>query len=284
MCTTTGRSAASASRSAIAQRLHVVAVDHAHVGPVELLPPQARRPERLDRLLQVRAEALEGGADADRELRQPALDARARVPQLRVQADAVEVARQRADVRRDRHAVVVEHDDDRRAEAAGLADRLERDAAGHRAVADHGDDLAVLAPARLAHPLLDPDRVADRGRRVAGAHDVVLGLGDRAERREPAVLADRRELVAAAGQDLVRVGLVADVPEDLVARRVEQRVQRDGELAGAEVGAEVPADLADRVDDVLADLLGELGQLLVGELVQVLGAVDAIEQAHEVRV
>ena len=66
------------------------------------------------------------------------------------------------------------------------------------------------------------------------------------------------ELVAAAGEDLVRVGLVADVPEDLVARRVQQRVQRDRELARAEVGAEVAADLADRVDDVLADLLRDL--------------------------
>ena len=85
--------------------------------------------------------------------------------------------------------------------------------------------------------------------------------------------------VAAAGEDLVRVGLVADVPEDLVARRVQQRVQRDGELAGAEVGAEVPADLADRVDDVLADLLGDLLELVLGEAVQVLRAVDAVEEA-----
>ena len=120
--------------------------------------------------------------------------------------------------------------------------------------------------AELAHALLDPDRVADRGRGVAGAHDVVRGLGDRAERRQPAVLADRAQLVAAAGEDLVRVGLVADVPEDLVARGVEQRVQRHRQLAGAEVGAEVPADLADRVDDVLAHLLGELRELLLGEL------------------
>ena len=134
-----------------------------------------------------------------------------------LEPDAVEVARQRADVRRDRHAVVVEDDDDRRAEAAGLVDRLERDAAGHRAVADHRDDLAVGAVA-AAHRLLDPDRVADRGRGVAGAHDVVLGLVDRAERRQAAVLADRAEPVAAAGEDLVRVGLVADVPEDLVRR------------------------------------------------------------------
>ena len=93
---------------------------------------------------------------------------------------------------------------------------------------------------------------------MAGAHDVVLGLVDRAEGREAAVLADRVKLVAAAGEDLVRVGLVADVPEHLVARGVEQRVDRHGDLAGAEVRAEVAADLADRVDDQLADLLRDL--------------------------
>ncbi len=202
-----------------------------------------------------------------------ALDVLARVPELRVEADAVEVAAERADVGRDRHAVVVEHHHDRRAEAAGLRDRLERDAAGHRAVADDRHDVAVLAVA-AAHRLLDADRVADRGRGVAGAHDVVLGLEDRAERREPLVLADRRQLVAAAGQDLVRVGLVADVPEDLVARGVEQRMQRDRDLDRAEVRAEVPADLTDGVDDVVAHLVGDLLQLVVAEAVQVLGLVD----------
>ena len=51
-----------------AQRLadgaDVVAVDDAHVRPVELLPPQAGLPQRLDRLLDLRAEALEPRADA----------------------------------------------------------------------------------------------------------------------------------------------------------------------------------------------------------------------------
>ncbi len=96
----------------------------------------------------------------------------------------------------------------------------------------------------------------------------------------PVVLADRRQALAAAGEDLVRVGLVADVPEHLVARRVEQAVQRHGQLAGAEVGAEVAADLADRVDDVGAHLLRDLLQLLVVEAVQVGGTVDPVEQAR----
>ena len=61
-------------------------------------------------------------------------------------------------------------------------------------------------------------------------------------------------------------------------------MQRHRQLAGAEVGAEVAADLPDRVDDVLAHLLRELRELLLGERVQVLGSVDLLEQAHEVRV
>ncbi len=91
---------------------------------------------------------------------------------------------------------------------------------------------------------------------MTGTHDVVLGLGDRAEGRQPAVLSDRVQLVAAAGKDLVRVGLVTHVPEDLVARRVEHRVHGDGDLARPEVGAEMTPDLADGVDYLLADLLG----------------------------
>ena len=218
-------------------------------------------------------EPLDPLAEAERQLGEAVLDPLAGVVEARVEPDPVEVARERADVGRDRHAVVVEDDHDRRLQAARGVQRLVGDAAGQRAVADHGGDLAVLADP-LAHRLLEADRVADRGRGVAGAHDVVLGLEDRAERRQPLVLADRRQPLAAAGEDLVRVGLVADVPEDLVAGRVEQAVQRDGELAGAEVGAEVAADLADRVDDVAAHLLRDLLQLLVVEPVQVRGAVD----------
>src|SRR6185436_4052836 len=108
------------------------------------------------------------------------------------------------------------------------------------AVADHGNDLAV-GPDAPAHGLLDADRVQDAGRGVAGAHDVVLRLVDGAEGCDAAVLANRGELVAPAGEDLVRIGLMADVPEDLVARRVEQGVDRDRDLARAEIRAEVTA-------------------------------------------
>jgi len=57
-------------------------------------------------------------------------------------------------------------------------------------------------------------------------------------------------------------------------------VQRDGKLAGTEVGAEMAAYLPHGVDDVLADLLGQLRQLLLGERLQVVGAVYAVEDVQ----
>jgi hypothetical protein len=56
-------------------------------------------------------------------------------------------------------------------------------------------------------------------------------------------------------------------------------MQGDGELTGPEVGAEVPADLAHRVDDVLTDLLGERCEIVLTEGVEILRAVDAVEDA-----
>jgi hypothetical protein len=255
----------------------VVAVDHPHVGEVELLPPHAGGPERLERLLEVGTEALECGPDAGRQLGQAALHTLAGVPQLGVQADPVERAGHRADVGSDRHAVVVQQDDDRGAAAAGLLDGLEGHPAGHGAVSDHRHHVGVLAVA-AAHRFLDPDRVADRGRGVAGPHDVVLGFVDGAERGQASVLADRREGVTSPGQHLVGIRLMADVPEDLVPRGVEHRVQRHGDLARAQVGSEVTPDLAHGLDDVLAHLLGRGLELVLAQSVEVLGLVDPLEK------
>ena len=141
----------------LAQGVHVVAVDHAHVGEVELLEEEARRPVGLDRRLDLRPEPFDPLAEAERQLGQPVLDPLAGVEEARVEPHPVEVARERADVGRDRHPVVVEHDHHRRLQAARRVQRLVGDAAGQGAVADHGGDLAVLADP-LAHRLLEADR------------------------------------------------------------------------------------------------------------------------------
>src|SRR5690606_4435062 len=98
------------------------------------------------------------------------------------------------------------------------------------------------------------------------------------ERRDAVLLLDRMDAVAAAGEDLVRVALMADIPDQAVVRRVEQPVQGDGELDHAQPGAEMPAAAADRFDQVGAQLIGNGSKLFFGKAAQVSWAVDARQQ------
>ena len=106
---------------------------------------------------------------------------------------------------------------------------------------------------------------------MARAERVVFAFGALAEARQAARLAQRADAVAPAGQDLVRVGLMADVPDQPVARRIEDMVQRDGQLDHAKPGAEMAAGDRNRGDQLLAELFGQLGQLLVLKRAEILG-------------
>jgi len=116
---------------------------------------------------------------------------------------------------------------------------------------------------------------------VAVLDPVVLGLPPGRVARQPARLAQGREAVAAAGQDLVYVGLVAGVPHDDVAGRVEDAVHGQGELHHPQVGAEVAARPEHGLDDEGPDLLGQPVELGVGEPAEVGGALDRL-QDHRV--
>ena len=124
-----------------------------------------------------------------------------------------------------------------------------------RGVADDDRDAleAVADVARRRKPL--GDREAGAG--VAAVHHVVLGLGAAREAADAVDLAERVEPLEAAGQQLVRVRLVAGVPDDPVAGRLEHPVERERDLDDAERGAEVAARRGDGPDDRLADLARE---------------------------
>ena len=56
---------------------------------------------------------------------------------------------------------------------------------------------------------------------MGGAERIVFALAPLGEAGEPAALSQGADAVAPAGQDLVRIGLVADVPDQPVGRGVE---------------------------------------------------------------
>ena len=178
------------------------------------------------------------------------------------------MAIERAHRRRNRHVVVVQ--DDQQANLvgdAGVVQRLEGHAGGHRAVADHGDAVARLALAARRHRHAQGRR--DRRRRVRGAKGVVGRLGAPREARDAALLAQRAHCLAPPGQDLVRIGLVAHVPDDAVLRRVEHVMQRHRQLDRAQVGRQVAAGAGHRIQQELAQLGGQRHELRAFEAAQI---------------
>ena len=106
----------------------------------------------------------------------------------------------------------------------------------------------------------------------------MLGLGTGRVARQAARLAQLGEALTPAGEDLVHVGLVAGVPQQDVARRVEHAVEGERQLDHAEVRAEMAAGDRDGVDDERPDLAGKGGQLLVAEVSDVRRTGDLLEQ------
>src|SRR3546814_18158973 len=113
------------------------------------------------------------------------------------------------------------------------SDLLERHARGHRAVADHRDHAAFVAGARVGDR--HAQRGGDGGRGMADAEGVVFALLALGKWGYAVLVLDGVDRVAAAGEDLVWVGLVVDVPDD--ARSGERGVRKEWARAGKDQGS-----------------------------------------------
>ena len=234
------------------QPRHIVAVDRADVVEAEFLEQGAAHHHALHVLLPAAHELAQLGHGLERGL---AAFAHRGVELAGEQSG--QVVADRPHRRGDGHLVVVQDHHQVHVQCPGVVQGLEGHAAAQGAVADHRDHLAPLAarPGRQRHA----DGGADGGAGVADAEAVVLALAAFGEAGQPPFLAQGGHAVTPAGEDLVRVGLMADVPDDAVPGRVEAVVQRDGQLHHAEPGRQVAAGLGDTVDQEAAQFARELG-------------------------
>jgi hypothetical protein len=97
---------------------------------------------------------------------------------------------------------------------------------------------------------------------VGRAERIVIALGPFGETGKPATGAQGADAIAAPGQDLVRIGLMANVPDQAIAGRVEDVVDGRRQFDDTEAGAEMSAGDRDGVDGFLAQLIGDLLDLL----------------------
>ena len=97
-------------------------------------------------------------------------------------------------------------------------------------------------------------------------------------RMSPALLSQRADPAAAARDDLVRVGLMADVPDQAVLRRIEDVVQRHRKLDDAQSRAQMAAGHRNGRNRLLTQLVGKLAQLVGAQTTDVGRNVDGIEK------
>ena len=190
--------------------------------------------------------------------------------------DPVQVVRQRPHRGRDGHCVVVEDDEEVLLQGPRVIERLQRLPAGQRPVA-HDRHHPALRPRDLI-AAGDAQRGRERRPRVARGERVEGALVPVGEAGQPPELPEGREPVTSAGQQLVRVALVADVEDQAVLIEVEEVVEGDGQLDNADVRAPVAAVGLDDPLDLLAHLPGEQGKLLKGKLAQIAVVLDPVEK------
>ncbi len=128
------------------QMVEIVTVDRADIIEAELLEQRAAVHHEAAGIF------LDAVGAVGEHLRQALVDLFGGLAQRAVGLARIQprqIGRHRADRRRDRHVVVVENDDQPRIHRAGIVHGLIGHAGGHRAVADHGDDV-VLAAGKVA--------------------------------------------------------------------------------------------------------------------------------------
>jgi hypothetical protein len=118
---------------------------------------------------------------------------------------------------------------------------------------------------------------------VGRAEGVVFAFGSLGKPVEAVFLAQCRNTVAAAGHDFVRIGLMADVPDQTIVRRVEDVVQRHGQFDHTQAGAQVATGNRHRSHRLSPELMGQRSQLF-GRIVPEVGwGIDGVEQRRLLR-
>lgn len=123
--------------------VHVVAIDGTKVMEAEVFEDILGRDDVLDTTLDALKEGGEPPAD-ERDVEKCGTDLAFEVTVALIGDDAAEVSSERTDRGRDRHTVVVEHDE-KFADTVGVIEAFEGEPAGESAIANDSDDMLVTA-------------------------------------------------------------------------------------------------------------------------------------------
>ncbi len=116
---------------------------------------------------------------------------------------------------------------------------------------------------------------------MARSERVVFAFRALGEAAQASALPEGADSVAPSGQDLVGVGLMADVPDDAIGRRVEYVVERHRQFDDPEACAQMPAGHRNRADRLGAQFAGDLGEVARAQFAQIGGRADLIQERRQ---
>ena len=190
-------------------------------------------------------------------------------------AQQAQVLIQTAVILCDGHIVVVDKDDQVSVQLCRIVECFERFAAAERTVADDSNHVAVLT--LEVATLGQTAGQTDRGGGVTDGEMVVLALVRVAVAGNIVVVLLVEKGVLAAGQHLVRIGLVGNIEYKLILRGLEYIVQCDGCLYHAKIRTEMAAVTAQLGQQCITYFGRKHGQLLNVQLLHVSGTVDVLD-------
>lgn len=90
------------------------------------------------------------------------------------------------------------------------------------------------------------------------AERIVLTLAALGKAAETAALSQGTDTIAPPGQNLVWIGLMADIEDQFVVRGVKHVMDRSGQFHDAQTRAQMPAGATHSADHFIAQFVGQL--------------------------
>lgn len=110
---------------------------------------------------------------------------------------------------------------------------------------------------------------------------VIFAFGATGEPREATGLAQRADAIATACQNLVRIGLMPNVPNEFVGGRIENVMQGHGEFNNAKTRAQMTASDRHGVNHLGAHFVGKLTQIAFRQGAQIRRRRNAVQKGGQ---
>ena len=104
---------------------------------------------------------------------------------------------------------------------------------------------------------------------MSGAKSIIFAFAHFRESADPFVHPVGMKTVPPPGADLVRIGLMPHIPDQLVIRRVENIMDCDSEFDGAQAGTQMTGVLRGFFDQEFADLPAKLRKAFFRDLFKI---------------